>query len=331
VVRVSVRGRAGVVSQGEFPLTRTMGWQEVVLPLEPSSAFDAVEIEVREAYPGSKYEDLCISDVVVLVKSPEPYRAVVETARHQALLKWIAGRQAQAAYFASLPKTYPYASTQFAMDKSTPHVTLNVPFAEAIDPAMRAELLALDALLARPQRYRPARKAPAPPLPDGLYIDTFRRLADLLIATEVTFFETTEEWVRLEKQHSAEDEEGWPIVLRQSAMHIDWADPAAGLPRAIAWRQHDTGDTRMAWVNDAKVMARYDSTGRIQSVIVSDVEDGELYTTRVLQFSLTYSEAGQLQAIEQQSLTHDSFRGDEEPFPARKIDYWRAMPETPSP
>ena len=112
---VTVRGPNGKPSARQtLTLERKMGPQSFDLPV--SGPVVDVVLTVDSVHPGSKYRDTCISDVQVFVDSAVPYNAGAEKAKREALLRWKKERLATAKYYASLPRTYPYASTGFAQE-----------------------------------------------------------------------------------------------------------------------------------------------------------------------------------------------------------------------
>ncbi|KFE70200.1 NADase-type glycan-binding domain-containing protein [Hyalangium minutum] len=109
---VTVAGPGGQPSaKKQLTLERKMGPQSFDIPVTAGVA--EVVLTLDSVHPGSKYRDTCISDVQVFVDSDVPYNPTVEKGKRERMLQWKKGRVATAKYFASLPKTYPYASTQF--------------------------------------------------------------------------------------------------------------------------------------------------------------------------------------------------------------------------
>lgn len=74
------------------------GFQEVVLN-QPAGPFDGVELRVGSVYPGSKWDDLTVSDIQVFVTSTTRENPAYEKARLEKLLKWKQERAAMAAAF----------------------------------------------------------------------------------------------------------------------------------------------------------------------------------------------------------------------------------------
>ncbi|WP_224249344.1 NADase-type glycan-binding domain-containing protein [Hyalangium gracile] len=109
---ISVRGLGGSESaRKQVTLERKLGGQSFDIPVTGSVA--EVVLTIDSVHPGAKYKDTCVSDVQVFVDSDVPYSAAVEKGKREAMLQWKKGRLEAAKYFASLPKTYPYAATSF--------------------------------------------------------------------------------------------------------------------------------------------------------------------------------------------------------------------------
>lgn len=74
------------------------GWQDITLD-QPSGVIGTVELVVTSVYEGSKYEDLCISDVQVFATSQTPDNPAFEKSKHAALMAWRAARLSAARTF----------------------------------------------------------------------------------------------------------------------------------------------------------------------------------------------------------------------------------------
>jgi hypothetical protein len=115
---VTVRGPGGRESaRKQLTLERKMGPQSFDIPVTGSVA--DVVLTIDSVHAGSKYRDTCVSDVQIFVDSDVPYNAAVEKGKREAMLRWKKERLAAAKYFASLPKTYPYAATRFERKKDS--------------------------------------------------------------------------------------------------------------------------------------------------------------------------------------------------------------------
>ncbi|MFM2244380.1 MAG: hypothetical protein RL071_454 [Pseudomonadota bacterium] len=286
-VRIDARNATGVVATGELSLPRAMGWQELRLDLPADSTLSAVEITILEVHPGSKYADTCVSDVAVVLSSTEPYRASIENARQQAILRWIESRRAMAAAYAAAPKAYPFASQEFTEQK-LPDPT---PAQLAL---VRAAAKETDALLAEGAGWRPTRKQPPAPLPDRLF--ALENVQDMLLAAETSYFETRDAWVKVEREGS--EAEGWTNESKRGAAHIRWHDQPGGAPQAVAWRHHASGDERMRWANDTKLLVRYDAAGRATSVYMHTKEGGEFNELVDELVQIEWSGDGKLKAVD---------------------------------
>lgn len=76
------------------------GWQEIVVE-QPTGPMDGVEFHIQSVYPGSKYDDLCLSDVQIHVSATSPENPAYEKQRFTKLLSWKSERLAAAKLFQS--------------------------------------------------------------------------------------------------------------------------------------------------------------------------------------------------------------------------------------
>jgi hypothetical protein len=74
------------------------GWQDAVID-QPSGVVNAVELAIGSVYDGTRYEDLCISDVQVFATSLTPDNPAFEKSKHKTLMDWRAARLAAAKLF----------------------------------------------------------------------------------------------------------------------------------------------------------------------------------------------------------------------------------------
>jgi hypothetical protein len=127
---VTVQGPGGQPSaKQQLTLERKMGPQSFDIPVTGGVA--EVVLTLDSVHPGSKYRDTCVSDVQVFVDSDVPYNAAVEKGKRERMLQWKKDRVAAAKYFAALPKTYPYVSTQFETKQE--RSVLSLRFSTPID------------------------------------------------------------------------------------------------------------------------------------------------------------------------------------------------------
>ncbi len=127
---VTVRAPGGQESvKRQLTLQRKMGPQSFDIPV--SGAVADVVLTIDSVHPGSKYKDTCVSDVQVFVDSEVPYNAAVEKGKREALVQWKKERLEAAKYFASLPRSYPFAATRFQVKKE--EQVLSKRFARVID------------------------------------------------------------------------------------------------------------------------------------------------------------------------------------------------------
>jgi hypothetical protein len=113
-------GKGESASQ-QLTLERKLGPQSFDIPVKGPVA--EVVLKIDSVHPGSKYKDTCISDVQVFVDSEVPYNAAVEKGKREAMLTWKKERLQAAKYFASLPKTYPFAATRFEVKREEQPLT----------------------------------------------------------------------------------------------------------------------------------------------------------------------------------------------------------------
>jgi hypothetical protein len=71
------------------------GWQELIVA-QTAGPMRTVELKVASVYEGSKYKDLCISDVQVFATATTPDNPGFEKSKKKALLAWRAARLAAA-------------------------------------------------------------------------------------------------------------------------------------------------------------------------------------------------------------------------------------------
>ncbi len=79
-----VQGETGAQTTGtplEVELKDVQGWQEVRLPVP--AKVEGVRLTLVTTYPGSKYEDTCLSDLRVYVEGDDPYRPEAEAAAYE--------------------------------------------------------------------------------------------------------------------------------------------------------------------------------------------------------------------------------------------------------
>jgi hypothetical protein len=127
---VTVKGPGGVQSaRKQLTLERKMGPQSFDIPVSKGVA--EVMLTLDSVHAGSKYRDTCVSDIQVFVDSDVPYNAAVEKGKRERMLQWKKDRVETAKYFASLPKTYPYSSTQFEQKQQS--TVLSTRYSEVID------------------------------------------------------------------------------------------------------------------------------------------------------------------------------------------------------
>ena len=101
-------------AEKQVTLTDTDGWQEIAVD-QAAGPIRAVELAIGSVYEGSKYADLCISDVQVFATSEIADNPAFEKTKRAALMAWRSSRIAAAKAFAGkkleLPLYPAYAIT----------------------------------------------------------------------------------------------------------------------------------------------------------------------------------------------------------------------------
>lgn len=75
-------------------LADQVGWQEFTLPV--SGTWDSLRLVLVSVYPGSTYDDTCVSDVRVFVRGSDAYQTASENHAAERLREFIAARRAAA-------------------------------------------------------------------------------------------------------------------------------------------------------------------------------------------------------------------------------------------
>ncbi len=118
-------------TEKQVTLTDTDGWQEIVV-VQPSGPLRTVELAVGSVYEGSRYADLCISDVQVLATSETPDNPAFEKSKLANLMSWRSARIAAAKVFSARKVELPIHPA-YEIKKT--------PWKDEVSP-MRADLLA---------------------------------------------------------------------------------------------------------------------------------------------------------------------------------------------
>lgn len=246
-VQVALLSQGQVVYLQQAELARALDWQEVLLDPPADVTLDGVRITVVAAHAGSAYADLCISDVETLVESDAPYSAPVENAKKQAALAWIAERVQAARDFAALPKTYPFASTQFGQEGQ------EVAYADPRFAALDAERAKAEALLASGPWLRLDARTRMP-LPEGIqdHLDHAARW----FMPDRTLFEAAKPWRPAKKP----DDE-WHVSSATSNMRVEFAEDGT-TPVVAAFRSKDVWEERSTSTEEATWLVRFDGQGR---------------------------------------------------------------------
>lgn len=95
-------------------LADSQDWQEIKVS-QASGPIEAIQLKVDSVYAGSKYEDLCVSDVELYVTATTRDNPVAENARLTRLLTWKGARAAAAAAFKSAAKGQMPLATAYSL------------------------------------------------------------------------------------------------------------------------------------------------------------------------------------------------------------------------
>ena len=309
-VRITVFDPRGAqVASPERELARQLGPQEVVVELPPGSGVGSVRLTILSVYEGQKYDDTCVSDILVDVDSDVKHNAAAENAKLAALKQWVGTRKTTAAYFASKPVEFPFAFTKYvAAKREVDRGDFKKRFAsrEEIVKTLGAE------------RFKAGAKSAVRAFPDGLadtdlYLEDF---GDLLRADRVALLATTEPIATLRVA-----QEGMQKVWTSSARVA--RDDAKNV-RAIGFDIKDVTTERTSTTYNRELLLVYDGQGRLSTVYRrftnmgdenEEDEDGSyeeaLKTDEI--WTLTYDAAGKFQSLERTSFARHHLL-----FPAKK-------------
>jgi len=258
-VRIILRSGTRMVTEQKAELKREMGWQEVEISIPESQGFDTVDIEVLSVHKGSRYQDTCISDVQVFVDSDVEWNQVVESARYRQLEAWVSERQEIAAYFASQPIDYPFASTVFSLDETQDEVSELMKLREAADQK-RARVSSSEKWveLTVQKELRS--------LPDGIHIWFIDAVDDYLRADHFALFEA-KDGGRVVREVTTEDLGNGEVYeygfTERSNFKVLWHDSAPAVPDMLLFEytksvtERTTDTTTSTWLLD------YDESGRL--------------------------------------------------------------------
>ena len=286
-VRIAVLGAGREVSQLTTTLERKMGWQEVVVPLPAGAGMSAVSLQVNSVHPGSKYKDTCISDIVVEVDTDVPYRTAIEAARLQRLLAWTKDRKDTAAYFASLPTSYPFAATAFQR-------TMVQDGDDSTDEAM---LRALDAEAAAASTAggwwkRTAKEAP-PKAPDALHM--LAHMTPLFTPALLAWFETSEQYAK----RTQEETEYSRTTTHTTNARLTFHESSPATPATVWFEVNWEGEERGYYRETTQTYVQSDAQGRPVVVFVRSDSIDELGPHLSLErYLIRWSDSGQVDRIE---------------------------------
>ncbi|HSY40659.1 MAG TPA: hypothetical protein VLA79_14060 [Polyangia bacterium] len=285
------------VARVERTLTRSWGPQEIVIDLPPKRALATVEIRIESVYPGQKFDDTCISDILVDVDSDVPYNAAAEKAKYDALLAWVSRRKEAAAYLASKPAEFPFAFTKYQAKKAT------------LDRDDFKRRFAARDTIAKglgPSQYQAFGDGSVRVLPDGLADQTFHveEFAQLLKSDRLALIEAKDQIVRHVTREEGE-EQVWT-----SASRVARSDDQKSV-KAVGFDVHDVITERTSTDYKRSLLLTYGQEGRLETlyrtIVTEDEEPGDGYgtlTTADEIWSFSYDPTGKVVSIAVESLQH---------------------------
>lgn len=286
-----------IVASAERTLTKTWGPQEIVIDIPPKRALASVNIRIDSVYQGEKFDDTCISDILVDVDSDVAYNAAAEKAKYDALLTWIGRRKEAAAYFASKPAEFPFAFTKYHAKKTT------------FDPSEFKQRFSARDTVAKglsPTRYHAFGDRSVRVLPDGIGDIPWhvKEFAQLMRNDRVALTETRDELVSHETSFEGE-EDVWT-----SSSRISRAEDQKSI-KALGFDVHDVITERTTTDYKRSLLLTYSQDGRLESVyrttVTADEEPGDGYGTLSTAneiWSFSFDASGKVKSIVLESLGH---------------------------
>lgn len=284
-----------LVVRTERTLTKTWGPQEVVIDIPPKQVLASVTLSIGTVYKGEKFDDTCISDILVDVDSDVAYNAAAEKAKYDALLGWTGRRKEAAAYFASRPAEYPFAFTSYHAKRTT------------FDPNEFKQRFGVRDTIAKAVvqgRYQAFGNGSVRVLPDGIgdtdwHVDEF---AQLLRNDQLALVETKDDIVAHRTL-----QEGMEQVWTSAARVLRGDDGKT--VKAIAFDVHDVVTERTPTDYKRNLLLVYGQDGRLATLYRTTVTDDyqieySTLTTRDEIWSLSYDPAGKVKSIALESLEH---------------------------
>jgi hypothetical protein len=296
-VRITVlgSGEAELVAV-ERDLERVQGPQEVIVDIPHGKGLNAVRLTILSVYEGQKFDDTCISDILVDVDSDVTYNEAAESAKHETLLGWVAGRKETAAYFASKPPEFPFAFTRYTPKKTS------------LDRGDFKRAFAAREAIAKslpPARFKPVGKQSVRALPDGL-TDTdlhAEDFAELLHGDRLALLETPEPLASHVTIQAGQEQ-----IWTSSARVLRAADQKT--IKAVAFDVRDVITERSTWTDTRALLLVYDDAGRLQTAYRSvnnyteseGEDDFDTVTDTDQIWSFSYDANNKVQSVELTSL-----------------------------
>ena len=317
-VLLEVLNRSGQpIAQQKATLTKTMGWQEIILKGENDLTAHQVVLTVLSSHDGTKYKDACISDIEVFVDAQTTYNEQVEQAKKSQLQQWTKERLETARYFASQPKTYPFAAT--AAKSSEPEQLTGQNF-DAAASQMAEQHSLLNEMQKKKNWYTRNSKNELKHLPDGLYIGDVP--SDIWDATALQLFETTKALAIDEnnEEEETDDYEGEFTLVTRSVSNVRLKKRADGSVETLYFYVDHMEAGRILFRIHMEFVCTYNEQGQLVSLYQENFDTGEDgagrrhhgedIQVRILHL-ISYSDSGKIDQIVEHHYTNTIYTNTE--------------------
>ena len=301
-IQIDVTNRNGqMLGQHNVALTKTMGWQEIIIPIDSEQSAQVVSLKVLSTHAGNKYKDTCISDIEILVFSETPYNEQAELLKKSNLEQWTKERLKQAVYFANQPKQYPFSETK-VLDYD--HLDLTD---EQENQRLIVKMNKLDEDLAtlakQPIWYTRESTNELEFTPDGLW--ELNEYTDIWDLSSLSLFETTKQFDTYIKNSPTEGAYRQEYVERFLS-NFKLQRRKDGSVEYLYFTDHIVQEERTLYGSDSTILCTYNKQGRLVSIYDKSSgfdnemtmylgEDGSESVRRL--YTFTYDQNNKIQEI----------------------------------